>query len=90
MLGINLEEEEVAYLADLVQCLVGIWPIKYLGLPLGGNHTRKKFWEPIVTKIAERLDGLKRAFLLASLHLLDRCCVHYQSTFYLSSRCHKE
>ena len=68
MLGINLEEEEVAYLADLVQCLVEIWPIKYLGIPLGGNHTRKKFWEPIETKIAEKLDGWKRAFLLATLH----------------------
>ena len=32
LLGINLEEEEVAQLADLVQCSVGAWPIKYLGL----------------------------------------------------------
>ena len=43
LLGINIEEEEVAQLADLVQCFVGTWPIKYTRLPLGGNPTRKTF-----------------------------------------------
>ena len=43
LLGINLQEEEVAYLADLVECSVGVWPVKYLGLPLGGNPTKKTF-----------------------------------------------
>ena len=66
MLGINLEEEEVANLVDLVECSVGVWPIKYLGLPLGGNPTRKTFWEPVVTKVAKRLDGWKRAFFSRS------------------------
>ena len=63
LLGINLEGEEVGYLAGLVECSVGEWPTKYLGLPLGDNPTRKSFWEPVVTKIVKRLDGWKRAFL---------------------------
>ena len=63
LLGINLEEEEVGYLTALVECSVGVWPIKYLGLPLGDNPNRKSFWEPVVTKVAKRLDGWKRAFL---------------------------
>ena len=63
LLGINMEEKEVTYLANSVQCSVGSWPIKYLGLPLGGNPTKKTFWEPVVTKVAKRLDGWKRAFL---------------------------
>ena len=63
LLGINLEETEVGYLADQVECSVGVWPIKYLGLSLGGNPTRRTFWEPVVTKAAKRLDGWKRAFL---------------------------
>ena len=37
LLGINLQEEEVMYLVDLVKCAVGAWPIKYLGIPLGGR-----------------------------------------------------
>ena len=56
-------QEEVVHLANLVECSVGVWPIKYLGFPLGGNPTKKSFWEPVVTKVAKRLDGWKRAFL---------------------------
>ena len=56
-MGINLEEMEVGYLAEQVECSVGVWPIKYLGLPLGGNPTKKLFWEPVLTKVAKRLDG---------------------------------
>ena len=63
LLGIKLKAEEVAYLVDLLQCSVGAWPIKYLGLQLGGNPTKKKFWELVITKVAKRLDGWKRAFL---------------------------
>ena len=70
LLGINLEVEEVAYLADLVQSLVGVWPIKYIGLLLGDNLTKKTFWEPVITKIAKRLDGWKRAFLSRGVALL--------------------
>ena len=57
LLGINLQEEEVVHLANLVECSVGVWPIKCLGFPLGGNPTKKSFWEPVVTKVAKRLDG---------------------------------
>ena len=63
LLGINLEVKEVSYLAELVECSVEIWPIKCLGLPLGGNLIRKSFWEPVVTKVTKRLDGWKRSFL---------------------------
>ena len=63
LLGINLEAEEVAYLAGLVQCSVGAWSIKYLGLLLGGNPTKRTFWEPVMTKVSKSLDGWKRASL---------------------------
>ena len=46
-----------------------VWPIKYLGLHLGGNPTRKTFWNPIVTKAAKRLEGWKCAFLSRGGHL---------------------
>lgn len=36
-LGINLDEDFIFYLAANMGCSVGSWPIKYLGLPLGGN-----------------------------------------------------
>jgi len=30
-------------------------PFKYLGLEIGGNPRKKRFWEPVVNKISIRL-----------------------------------
>ena len=48
-------------LAMELGCEVGDWPIKYLGLPLGGNP-RKEFWELLFSKVAKRLDGWKKTY----------------------------
>ena len=37
LLGINADDDLIHNLAALSGCEVGFWPIKYLGLPLGGN-----------------------------------------------------
>ena len=60
--GINTEADLLQDLADLSGCKLGLWPIKYLGLPLGGNPQRIDFWDPVVTKVAKRLVGWKKAF----------------------------
>ncbi|KAL5580279.1 hypothetical protein UlMin_012721 [Ulmus minor] len=41
--GISLTEEEVGVLASEVGCEKGYWPMKYLGLPLGGNPNSAVF-----------------------------------------------
>lgn len=61
--GIILEDEEVRVLAIEVGCEKGSWPMKYLGLPLGGNPNSTEFWNPIIEKVGKRLDGWKNAFL---------------------------
>ncbi|KAL5555361.1 hypothetical protein UlMin_037597 [Ulmus minor] len=48
--GIHMEDEEVMALAAVVGCEKGSWPIKYLGLPLGGNPNSTEFWNPVVEK----------------------------------------
>ena len=63
LIGINLDVGEVEELAEILGCSVGEWPIPYLGLPLGGNPRGRNFWEPVVRKVAKRLDGWKRPFL---------------------------
>lgn len=37
LVGINVEEEEIASLANEVGCNVGSWPLSYFGMPLGDN-----------------------------------------------------
>ncbi|PON67927.1 hypothetical protein PanWU01x14_099240, partial [Parasponia andersonii] len=63
LLGINVDEEFIHSTAVHLVCEVGSWPIKYLGMPLGGNLEKLDFWEPIVAKVTKRLDRWKRAFL---------------------------
>ena len=63
LLGINTDDELLQNMAAMFGCEVGVWPIKYLGLLLGGNSRKIDFWEPMVTKVAKRLDSWKKAFL---------------------------
>ncbi|KAL5572344.1 hypothetical protein UlMin_021941 [Ulmus minor] len=61
--GIHMEDEEVMALAVVVGCEKGSWPMKYIGLPLGGNPNSTEFWNPVVEKVGKRLDGWKKAVL---------------------------
>ena len=63
LLGINIDEDLLQNFALIFGCEIGVWPIKYLGFPLGGNPRKHVFWEPIVSKVKKRLDGWKKAFL---------------------------
>lgn len=42
---------------------MGEWPLIILGYPLGGNPRNDSFWEPVVKKIAKRLEGLRKSCL---------------------------
>lgn len=37
LLGINMDLEAMEDLASSIRCSTGVWPMSYLGLPLGGN-----------------------------------------------------
>ena len=69
------------------ECDVGAWPIKYLGLPLGGNPRKIDFWESMVNKVAKRLTGWKKAFLSRGRRLtliqsmLSSLPIYYLSLF---------
>jgi hypothetical protein len=39
------------------------WPFLYLGLPIGGDPRRLVFWEPVVTRLKNKLSGWKSHFL---------------------------
>ena len=63
LLGINVDDNLVDTSASTMGCGVGSWPIKYLGLPLGGNPLSLDFWKLVIEKVARRLDRWKKGFL---------------------------
>ncbi|KAK9154956.1 hypothetical protein Sjap_002436 [Stephania japonica] len=63
LLGINIPVTQVVETANAIGCKIGGWPLTYLGLPLGRSPLSRTFWDPVLQKIAKRLDGWKRGFL---------------------------
>ena len=41
----------------------GDWPLKHVGLPLGGNPKAVESWAPVLEKVKKRLDGWEKAGL---------------------------
>ncbi|XP_062109433.1 uncharacterized protein LOC133820653 [Humulus lupulus] len=88
LLGINLNEEIVERQAKEIGCEVGQWPIQYLGLPLGDSPRSKGFWEPVISKCANRLDSWKSAFLSRGGRLtLIQSVLSSIPVYYLSLLC---
>ena len=74
---------------------MGLWPT-YLRMPLGGNPCCRIFWEPVISKVAKRLDGWKRTFLSKGGRLtlieavLSAIPTYFLSLFRMSSRVTKD
>jgi hypothetical protein len=66
-------------------CGLGVWPMKYLGLPLGGNPRAVSFWIPVIERVEKRLDGWKKAFLSRGGRLtLIQAVLSSLPTYYMS------
>ncbi|KAJ0744136.1 putative RNA-directed DNA polymerase [Helianthus annuus] len=61
--GIGVEESEVDRVAKFVNCEVGAFPFSYLGIPIGVNMKREKFWKAIIDRFASRLSRWKARHL---------------------------
>ncbi|PRQ36601.1 putative RNA-directed DNA polymerase [Rosa chinensis] len=85
VVGINTEAGRLERMADDQGCEIGVWPMKYLGLPLGGNPKQASFWNPVVEKIEKSLEGWKKAFLSRGGRLtLIQAVLSSLPTYYLS------
>lgn len=61
--------------SEILNCAVGSWPIKYLGVPVSGGRLHVIDWLPLDEKLLKRLDGWKGKSLSSGgrLTLLMSC-----------------
>jgi len=60
-------------------------PFKYLGIEVGGNPRKEKFWEPILNKLKSRLSVWKGRFLsMAGRICLVKSVITVVPLYYLS------
>jgi hypothetical protein len=55
LVPINLDENEIADFKEVFDCVVGSFPIKYLGVPLHHEKLRREDLQPIIDKILKRI-----------------------------------
>ena len=61
--GIYVDRYPLNTYAKTLNCNTMQMPFKYLGIEVGGNPRKKRFWEPVVNKIKARLSSWKGRFL---------------------------
>jgi len=69
--GINFRRNALDCYAKSLNCVQMGIPFKYLGLEVGGNPRKSKFWEPVLNKLKDRLSVWKGRFL----SLAGRVCL---------------
>ncbi|KAM0062513.1 putative RNA-directed DNA polymerase [Helianthus debilis subsp. tardiflorus] len=55
LFGVGVEESDVVRKANMLNCKVGSFPFKYLGLYVGANMNLVRNWKPIVDLFKKRL-----------------------------------
>ncbi|MCI32708.1 RNA-directed DNA polymerase (Reverse transcriptase), partial [Trifolium medium] len=70
LVGVNIGDSWLAEAASVLDCIVGKVSFQYLGLPIGGDPRRLSFWDPVLTRIQNRLSGWKSRFLSFGGHLI--------------------
>ena len=63
LVPINCDEESVAEIRSILNCLVVSLSIKYLGISLGANPNQVKTWQSIINRIRNWLSWWKMGML---------------------------
>jgi hypothetical protein len=73
LLGVNVSGNFLDLACSFLNCRVGRFPFKYLGLPVGANPRRLSTWDPMVTSIRKKLNswGNKHVSLGGRLVLIN-------------------
>ncbi|XP_028113211.1 uncharacterized protein LOC114311295 [Camellia sinensis] len=61
--GIGVDDGSMQEFASSLNCCHHKLPLKYLGLPLGANPSRRSTWKPVLDKFKQKLSTWKRRLL---------------------------
>ncbi|GKV31185.1 hypothetical protein SLEP1_g39903 [Rubroshorea leprosula] len=63
LIGIHMQEGWLNKMSWVLCCKVGVFPFKYLGIPIGGSSRKKAFWKPLVELFSKKLSTWKGRYL---------------------------
>ncbi|XP_022014398.1 uncharacterized protein LOC110913887 [Helianthus annuus] len=83
--GFGVDEEEKLRLASVLKCEVGKLLFSYLGIPIGVNMKRSKYWDLVINKFSAKLSKWKAKFLsLAGRVTLAKLVLGSLPSYFLS------
>jgi hypothetical protein len=59
--------------SDMINCAIGKWPLKYLGVPVSGFKLHVVDWRKLDEKVLKRLDGWKGLSIDGRTTLINSC-----------------
>lgn len=70
VIAMGMEAQEDHRVANLLNCKLGGFPIKYLGLPISDRHISIHEWEPLYSKVANRVSPWRGRFMSSVARLI--------------------
>jgi hypothetical protein len=63
LMTINIEQGEMQPYLDILQCVAGAFPMKYLGIPLNFQKLRREDLQPLIDSLLSRMAGWRGKLL---------------------------
>ncbi|GKV31769.1 hypothetical protein SLEP1_g40435 [Rubroshorea leprosula] len=63
LMGINVSDAWMSKMAHILNCKQGVFPCKYLGVPIGGSGKNIAMWKPLIETFEKKLSSWKGWFL---------------------------
>lgn len=59
LFGVNVDENFLIAASNFLFCRIGLFPCKFLGLPIGANPRKRSTWVPVIDSVKHRLASWK-------------------------------
>jgi hypothetical protein len=89
LVPINLDQDETELIKEIMGCVVGAFPIKYLGIPLHHDNLRREDLQALIDKMLKRIAGWRGKLISYAARVLIKTCLAsipiYLLYFFLNS-----